>query len=380
MTEKLYDVDSHLKEFSAVVLDSYQKDGKFVTILDKTAFFPEAGGQPSDTGFIENARVLDVQIKDEVIYHETDRQFNSGDEVNCKIDWLRRFDFMQQHSGEHIISGVAHSLYGCENVGFHLSEEIVTLDFDIPLNGEQLQIIEQKANEVVFLDAEFKTYYPDKSTLQTLNYRSKKELVGDIRIVEIENTDMCACCAPHVKNAGQIGIIKLLSAEKLRGGVRIEIKCGSRALKDYRQKHISAQKLSSLFCVKTDEVVMAVERNIEEVKNLKYTLSGYKRSFIENKVSQMEFKNSISATFEPELEIKDLQYFADLLYKHHGGIRAVFSQKENGFNFCICGDSTLDDFFVEFKAKFAVRGGGRNGMVQGSTEASKEEIEQFFNT
>ncbi len=380
MTEKLYDLNSHLKEFSAVVLQSYQEGDTILTVLDKTAFSPEAGGQPSDRGFIEDAKVLDVRIENDVIYHITDKLLNKGDKVNCKIDWLRRFDFMQQHSGEHIISGVAHTLYGCENVGFHLSEDIVTLDFDIPLKVDQLELIEQKANEVVFSNAEFKAYYPDKTTLATLNYRSKKELVGDIRIVEIENTDMCACCAPHVKNAGQIGIIKLLSAESLRGGVRIEIKCGSRAIKDYRQKHISVQKISSLLCVKADDVASAVAKNLDEIKNLKYTLSGYKRSIIEKKVAELKPSGSVSATFEEGLEIKDLQYFADRLFNTYGGTRGVFSGSENGFNFCICGDSTLDDFFKKFKEKFAVRGGGRNGMVQGSTVAEKEEIEQFFNT
>ena len=380
MTEKLYDLNSNLKEFSAVVLQSYQEGDTILTVLDKTAFFPEAGGQPSDRGFIENAKVLDVRIENDVIYHITDKLLNKGDKVNCKIDWLRRFDFMQQHSGEHIISGVAHTLYGCENVGFHLSEDIVTLDFDIPLKADQLEIIEQKANEVVFSNAEFKAYYPDKTALATLNYRSKKELVGDIRIVEIENTDMCACCAPHVKSAGQIGIIKLLSAESLRGGVRIEIKCGSRAIKDYRQKHISVQKISSLLCVKAEEVASAVAKNLDEIKNLKYALSGYKRSIIEKKVAELKYSGSVSATFEEGLEIKDLQYFADRLFNTYGGTRGVFSGSENGFNFCICGDSTLDDFFNKFKEKFAVRGGGRNGMVQGSTVAEKEEIEQFFNT
>lgn len=380
MTKKLYDVDSHLKEFSAVVLDSFQEGNAFFTILDSTAFFPEAGGQPSDTGFIENARVFDVQINDGIIYHTTEKLFNKGDIVSCKIDWLRRFDFMQQHSGEHIISGVAHSLYACENVGFHLSEDIVTLDFDKPLNADQIKLIEQKANEVVFENRAFSCYYPDKSELETLNYRSKKELVGDIRIVEIENTDMCACCAPHVKNAGQIGIIKLLSAENLRGGVRIEIKCGMRALKDYRQKHISVQKISSALCVKADEVAPAVDRNLAEIKNLKYTLSGYKRSLIEKAVAEFTPVSDITAIFETELEIKDLQYFADLLFNTYGGIRAVFCKTEKGFNFSICGDSTLDAFFAKFKQAFSVKGGGRNGMVQGSVDANETEIKQFFTT
>ena len=215
MTEKLYDKDSFLKKFTATVLECEPCENGWSVLLDKTAFFPEAGGQKADTGTLGGARVSDVLIREENIYHITDKPFNVGDVVTGEIDFDRRFDFMQQHSAEHIISGIAHSLYGCENVGFHLSDEIVTLDFDKVLNHEQLLKIEEIANRKVFECVNFCCYYPDDETLSKLSYRSKKELEGDVRIVEIENTDMCACCAPHVKTAAQIGLIKLLDYEKL---------------------------------------------------------------------------------------------------------------------------------------------------------------------
>lgn len=379
MTKKLYDVDSHSTKFEATVIDSYPLDDGFVTILDQTAFFPEGGGQASDIGFIDEAKVYDVQIKDEIIYHYTTNQFQKGDKVNGKIDFERRFDFMQQHSGEHIVSGVAHSLYGCENVGFHLGIDIVTLDFDKPLTKEQILKIETLANEAVFKNVKFNTYYPDEQTLSTLNYRSKKELEGAVRIVEIENTDVCACCAPHVNTAAEIGIIKLLDSEKLRGGVRIEMKCGKRALEDYNEKYDNVRKISSLLAIKQNEVAKGVERLLDTISDQKFKITGLKKQIIDSKV--LNFENNLEKTcvFESDLEIKELQIYADALYKNYGGIRAVLSESENGFSFAICGESdSLDEFFKKFKTEFTVKGGGRNGMVQGTVENTKENIEKFF--
>ncbi len=377
MTRKLYDENSFIKEFEAVVLECIPKGENFAVVLDKTAFFPEGGGQPSDKGFIENIRVLDVQIEDEVIYHITNKPFNVNDTVNCILDWERRFDFMQQHSAEHIVSGVAHSLYGCENVGFHLSEEIVTLDFDKPLSDEQLLKIEKIANRKVWENVKFNCYYPE--SLEGLNYRSKKELEGKVRIVEIENTDMCACCAPHVENGGQIGIIKLLDTESLRGGIRIELKAGKRALEDYNLKYANVKKISSLLAVSQNDTANGVERVLDNVNSLKGENNLLKQEQIKMKAENLKPEKEISAVFEENLSIKELQIFADSLYKLYGGIRAVFSETKEGFAFAVCGEEKeLQEFFARFKSEFAVKGGGRNGMVQGNITASKEDIVSFL--
>lgn len=380
MTEKLYDIDSHQIEFTATVEDSYESENGFITILDRTAFFPEGGGQLSDIGTINDANVLDVQINGDDIYHYTSRLLEKGETVTGVIDWNRRFDFMQQHSGEHIVSGVAHKLFGCENVGFHLSTDIVTLDFDKPLNREQILVIEAKANEAIFNNSKIITYYPDKETLNSLVYRSKKEIEGAVRIVEIEGVDACACCAPHVNTAAEIGIIKLLDSEKLRGGVRIEMKCGYRALADYNQKYDNLRKISGLLAIKQHEAADGVERLMGNLSELKFKLTALKKQIMDSKIA--EFKNTADKTcvFEEDLEIKELQIFADSLYKLHGGIRGVFSGKDNEYCFAICGDANeLDAYFKEFKTKFTVRGGGRNGMVQGTVFASQEEILGVFN-
>ena len=379
MREKLYDKDSYIKEFTATVVSCEEYFENFAIVLDKTAFFPEGGGQGSDRGFLDNAKVSDVQIKDGEIIHITDSALAVGGTVTGIIDFERRFDFMQQHSGEHIVSGVAHRLYGCENVGFHLGEDIVTLDFDKPLTKEQILKIELESNKAVYENRKFYTYYPDKETLENLCYRSKKEIEGDIRIVEIEGVDMCACCAPHVKNSGEIGIIKLLGVESLRGGVRIELKCAKRALSDYNEKYENIKEISAKLCVKQKQTADAVLKLCEQISALKFEITSLKREILANKVEAFAPEKPITVVFEDGFEIKELQHYADALYKKCGGIRAVLSHGENGFSFAICGEeNSLNEFFGKFKSTFTVRGGGRNGMVQGTVIAEREELEAFF--
>lgn len=377
MTQRLYDNDSFLKNFTATVLECEKSDSGWVVVLDKTAFFPEAGGQKSDKGTLGEALVLDVQIKNETIFHITDKPLQVGETVEGEIDFERRFDFMQQHSAEHIVSGIANSLYGCENVGFHLSEDIVTLDFDKLLNEAQVLEIEKQTNQKVYENVAFNCFYPDDETLKSLNYRSKKELEGDIRIVEIENTDMCACCAPHVKTAGQIGLIKLLGTEKLRGGIRIELKAGNRALEDYNEKYQNVRKISSLLATAQNEAALGVERLLDTLNEQKAQITALRYDIIKLKSSQFVPESDKTAVFENDFSIKDLQMFADSLHKLYGGIRGVFAKTESGFDFCICGEN-LDAFFGGFKSAFDVKGGGRNGMVQGKVSAEKTQIEDFF--
>ncbi len=375
MTEKLYDIDSHLKEFDATVVDSYPAADGFYTILDRTAFFPEGGGQASDIGALGDAKVYDVQIKDGIIYHYTTKQFQKGEQVTGVIHWERRFDYMQQHSGEHIISGVAHRLYGCENVGFHLGADIVTLDFDKMLSREQILKIETEANEQIFKNVKFSAYYPDDKTLETLTYRSKRELDGAIRIVEIEDTDMCACCAPHVNEAAEIGIIKLLDSQKLRGGVRIEMKCGRRALADYNDRYKNGMEISALLCAKQNEIADAVKKQQSVMEDLKYQIGGLKRRIIADLSKNFNDSKPVSVVFQDGFDIKELQLLSDALHKKAGGIRVVLSGENSEFSFAVCGQAeVLDNWFKGFKSSLNVRGGGRGGMVQGTVLNTKEEI------
>ena len=380
MTRKLYDENAYIKEFEATVIDSYKGADGYFTILDRTAFFPEGGGQPSDIGFLNDIKVYDVQINEGIIYHYTEKQFQKGEKVTGVIDFDRRFDFMQHHSGEHIVSGVAHNLLGCENVGFHLSETITTLDLDKMLSPTEVLTLQREANRKIYKNARINAYYPDSETLKTLEYRSKKELHGDIRIVEIEDTDICACCAPHVKNAGEIGFISLKILEKVRGGVRLELKCGMRALKDIEEKDRNISEISSALCVKPTDCSIGVERLIKQIAELKFKNNELKRQITENKVLSFNPSKNVTAEFEENMDIKELQHYADALFKKAGGIRGVFSLTDNGYFFAFCGEAQkTDEFFKGFREKFEVRGGGRNGMVQGTVFASREDLLKYIN-
>ncbi len=369
MTVKLYDIDSHLSEFSATVLSSENA----VAVLDKTAFFPEGGGQTSDTGFIDGVKVLDVRIKDGVIYHYLKKDVEVGKTVECSLDWAERFRKMQNHSGEHIISGIVHLLYGYENVGFHLSKTEMTMDFSGVLTREDLNKIELLANKAVWENVKFNCYYPENLT--DLEYRSKLDLTEDVRIVEIENYDRCACCAPHVNTSSEIGMIKILDFEKNKGGVRLWVKCGIDALQDYNAKYQRVSKISSLLCTEQEGIATAVERLLKAEGDLKFKIGDLKRRLINEKVKAFSAESNITAEFEVDMDIKELQLYADQLYKKVGGIRAVFSGKENEYFFAIVGEEApLQEVFLKMKNALNIRGGGRGSMVQGTVFATREEI------
>jgi len=377
MTEKLYEKDAYIKEFTARVSDCKPCETGFAVTLDKTAFFPEGGGQAGDKGIIDDVNVFDTQIENDVIYHYTDKPLNVGATITGKIDFDRRFGFMQNHTGEHIVSGIAHKLYGVNNVGFHLGEDIVTLDFDRELTREQLDEIERLANSKVWQNLPVTAYYPIDEELNNTDYRSKKEINGAVRLVEIKDTDICACCAPHVKSTGEIGLIKLLDTERMRGGIRIALKCGAFALDDYQLKYENISQISALLSAKQENAAEVVKKLDE-----KYTLEKQKINELKKKIAELTIAVADENTrclFIGDCDVKDLQLIADKLQKEHGGIRGAFSGSGESFAFAICGeDNELQQFFKKFKSELTVRGGGRGGMMQGTVIATKENIKLFF--
>ena len=378
MTEKLYDKDSHLKEFTGVVLSCEKAGEKYTVTINQTAFFPEGGGQQSDRGYIGDAYISDVQIKNGEILHFADKPLSVGQAYDCKLDFDFRFRNMQNHSGEHIISGIVHRLYGFNNVGFHLGAEM-TMDFDGELTRRQLDEIEDLANKAVYENLPVKAYYPTDEELKSLDYRSKLDLKENVRIVEIKGVDVCACCAPHVKATGEIGIIKILDFEKYKGGVRLLVRCGADALRDYREKYKNALEISNLLSAKQFEVSAAVVRLNEQLSAEKAETAALKKRLIAEKAAGFAPDTDKTAVFENGLDIKELQLLADALCKKAGGIRGAFSGADGAFSFAICGEETaLGDFFAEFKAAFNTRGGGRNGIRQGTVCADRTEIERLF--
>lgn len=377
MTQKLYETDAYIKEFTARILDCKPCDSGFAVTLDKTAFFPEGGGQAADVGVLDNIKVFDAKIENGIVYHYTENALEIGSTVEGKIDFDRRFTFMQNHTGEHIVSGIAHKLCGVNNVGFHLGEDLVTIDFDKELAREQLNEIEYLANQKVWQNLPVTAYYPTDEELKNTDYRSKKEIDGAVRLVEIKDTDICACCAPHVKSTGEIGFIKLLDTERMRGGIRIVLKCGAFALADYRVKYENISQISALLSAKQENAAEAVKKLDD-----KYTLEKQKINELKKKIAKFTITaadENIHCLFIDDCDVKDLQLIADKLHKKHGGIRGAFSGSGESFAFAICGeDPELQEFFKKFKSELAVRGGGRGGMVQGTVGATKENIKLFF--
>ncbi len=380
MTTKLYYIDSHLYEFTASVLSCEQKGDSWEVVLNETAFFPEGGGQQADIGLLGGVRVMDVHEQGEDIVHVCEEPLPVGETVQGKLDRELRLGRMQNHSGEHILSGTAHRLYGCENVGFHMGTEDVTIDFDVELDEEAIRRIESLANEAVRENLPVRTFYPSGPELQAMEYRSKKELQGDVRIVEIPGVDRCACCAPHVDRTGEVGIIKIRTFEKHRGGVRLNVVCGMWALEDYRRKQQNAAEISALLSARRDEIAPAVQRLLKERDTLKEKTALLAMELVQFKAAQQPEIDGNVCLFEEipdEIAIREL---VNLLMPKAGGVAAVFFPGEGERMRYVIGSRNIDlrKATKALNAGINGRGGGRREMIQGSAAGRKEDIEKFI--
>ena len=378
-TEKLYYADPFLKEFTATVLDCQAGKNGYTVTLDRTAFYPEGGGQPADHGTMDGAAVTDVHEKNGVILHNVDRAVEIGKTVSGFIDWARRFDHMQQHSGEHICSGLICGRYGCDNVGFHMGTDIVTIDFNADIPWEELLEIEGQANRYIQEDHPIDIQFHRGAELDAIDYRSKKPLEGDVRIVAFPGADCCACCGTHVLRSGQVGLVKFLSVQKFREGVRIELLCGQRAL-DYlswtwEQAKIIGQHLS----VKPVDAAAAVERLEDELSALKMRCAGLEEAVFAGIAAEQAGKGNV-LLFQPPMKPDSVRKLADAVSKACGGLAAVFAGEGSHYAYAL-GRADGQDISAAVKALNGVlhgRGGGRNGFAQGSVEAAQSAIEAFF--
>lgn len=391
-TKKLYDNDAYQTHFSASVLSCELRNGSqggshadhekplYHIILDQTLFFPEEGGQNADTGTLNSHPVLDVQIRDGVIRHTTDAPLSPGSQVEGRIDWQPRYSNMQQHSGEHIISGLVHDRFGYDNVGFHLGIKNVTLDFNGLLTPEQLGQIESLANEAIWKNIGIDASYLPKDQLDALEYRSKIALTGPVRIVTIPGYDVCACCAPHVRRTGEIGMIKITDAIKYKGGMRISIQCGNRALEDYHMKQQQLSAVSVLLSAKLETSADAVGRLKEENFALKGQIMALQTALMEQKAGAVPGDAENLLLFEPRLESGVHKKYVNLLTAKCPGICAVFAGNDGeGYRYMIASASQdvrpLND---KLKKELFAKGGGSREMVQGSCPCSREQLCALF--
>lgn len=383
MTKKLYYENSHLRSFEAQVISCTPQDSSFLLELNATAFFPQGGGQAADTGTLTSSdgtiiRILDVKEKKEQIFHLANAPLQPGTRVTGQIDWEKRFDRMQQHSGEHLISGLVHQRYGFDNVGFHLGDQDVTLDFNGVLTKEQLQEIEWEANLAVAANFPVEITYPSKEELSNLSYRSKIEIQGQVRIVSYPGYDVCACCAPHVKHTGEIGLIKITHVQNHRGGIRVNILCGLRALMDYQEKDSSVKQISILLSAKESLVADAVSRLKDEQFATQGRLMNLQEQMLKHELEQLTAKQNDVIYFFDDLDGNAVREFVNQLMERCSGYcAAFFGSEETGYKYII-GSSTEDirPLGKAFNTALGGRGGGKPEMIQGSVIATQEAIRQ----
>lgn len=379
-TEKLYDLNPKLRTFQAHVLECVPKNDRFSIILDRTAFYPEGGGQPSDRGVLNFANILDVQEKEGVIYHISDRPVEVGTLVTGGIHWPRRFALMQQHTGEHIVSGLAHRLFGLDNVGFHMGEQFLTVDLNGTLSPNDLELIERLANEAVWKNVSVKVWYPSAEELDRIPYRSKKKLTGKVRIVEIPGFDICACCGTHVTHTGEIGAIKLLSSQRYKGGTRLTMTCGAQALRNFSEKLTSVSAVSALLSAKPTEIQQATEHMLKENSDLKRRVSELQSEVFRLKASAVPKGSGKILVFEENLTPDEIRKFALILSEHCSAAAAVLSGSDTqGYRYAVV-DAAQDvrPIAKELSSAFSGRGGGPKELVQGSVQGKQKDLIAFF--
>lgn len=380
MTEKLFYENSHLAEFDAAVTECRQNGECFEVELDRTAFFPEGGGQYADTGTLGGVPVLDVQERGGHILHMTEESFEIGTLVKGKIDWSERFMKMQQHTGEHIVSGIVHGRFGYNNVGFHLGSEDCTMDFDGEISREELAEIELEANRAVWKNLEVQTLYPSKEELAHIEYRSKIEIEGQVRIIVIPGYDTCACCAPHVERTGEIGVIKLVNMQRYKGGVRVTMLCGIRALADYAVKQQEAEAISAMLCAKINETSEAVAHLKEENAALKYAVTEKERKLAECLAETVPEGEEAVCMFPDGIEGDSMRMLMNRVLDMGHRLCAVFhGDDKSGYRYVI-GSRNIDVRVLvkEFNTEFSGRGGGKPEMVQGTACGRREEIRRWI--
>lgn len=376
MTKRIYYEDSHQKEFSAFVTACENEKDYWRICLDQTAFFPEGGGQNGDSGFLNQAEIFDTQEDQGIIWHYSKCPLDPGTEVTGRIDWTKRFSRMQQHTGEHIVSGLIHARFGYDNVGFHLGDQDVTLDFNGPVSRDELSQIEEAANAVVFSNLPVQISLPSREELVSLKYRSKIEIEGQVRIVTIPEVDVCACCAPHVKYTGEIGLIRLTNVQSHRGGVRINLLAGDRALRDSREKEAAVRAVSVLLSAKENKIPQAVERLKQEAFELKGRLMQLNLAYIQDKAAAVPVGTENPVFFETDLDMDTCREFVNLLTDRCHGTVCVFSGNGTGDWRYILGSRTRDtrQLCRYLNQTFQGKGGGKPEMVQGSLKGKKTDI------
>lgn len=379
MTEKLYYLDAYISEFTATVLSLCEKDGKYEIVLDKTAFFPEEGGQSADTGMLGDATVLDVFEQDGTVVHITDKPLSVGENVGGVLNFSERYEKMKCHTAEHILCGIMHRLFGAENIGFHLGEDVVTFDVSPVLTRAELDEVEDIANRIVAENIPVTTSFPTADELSGLTYRAKLDITENVRLVHIGEYDTCACCAPHVAYTGEIGLIKMLDFEKHRGGTRIYMLAGTRALIDYRERYSVSQKISALTSTPQKDIATAVELLMTERDNLAKELKEQRLVYARSEAMHLPPTDKNAVVLLVSADMDALRELVNCAVHKVSGMLVALSGTDGDYKYVI-GSKTVDlkPLAREINAALGGRGGGRSEMIQGSFTATVQQIRAYF--
>ena len=377
-TVKLYYEDAFMKRFTGRVETCREHKGQYLVVLDRTAFYPEGGGQPADHGTLGPARVLDVHERDGQIVHTCDRPLPEGETVEGALDWARRFDHMQQHSGEHIVSGMLCETFHCDNVGFHMGESVVTIDYNAPLTWEQVLEVEARANRYLWEDHPIEITWPDREALAAIHYRSKKALEGPVRLTGFPGADLCACCGTHVKSSGQVGLVKFLSCQRFRDGVRLELLCGQRALDALAGSWDQNRQVGQALSVKPEKTAAAVERLRQELTETREQLARLEEEQFARLAEEHRGEKEVLLVREP-LRGDGVRRLCDALARTACGRCAVFAGTEGSYQYAVIHPGQdIRALVKELNQALHGRGGGRDGFAQGSAACTEAEIRAFF--
>ncbi len=376
--EKLYYADSHIRNFTARVTGCEQTEKGYLITLDATAFYPEGGGQACDIGTLGGVRVLDVREKNEEVYHLCDGPLTVGDTVEGNLDWERRFDLMQQHTGEHILTGIIYKRYGHGNCGFHIGADVLTVDFDGPIPAEDLPSLEWAVNRAIWENVPVSCYIPSPEELPSVPYRAKKALPWPVRIVEIQNYDICACCGVHTKFSGEVGLVKLLSCVKFHHGVRIEMVCGGRALRLMDAIYNQNKQVSAAFSAKILETGEAARHMNDTLEQERYRTLCIQRKYFAL-LAEAYRDTDFALCFEEDLTSAAVRELASAISQVCGGVAAIFSGRDGaGYSLCLAGDAArVKTLGADLSSALGARGGGKPGFYQGSVPANRAEITAF---
>lgn len=380
MTRKLYYEDGYQTSFTATVMSCRVGKMGYEIVLNQTAFYPEGGGQPADIGVLQDVKVKDVRIKDGIIYHMTDGPLEVGQEVNGSIDFERRFDLMQQHSGEHIVSGLVNSKYGYNNVGFHLNSDYLTCDFDGELTKEQIQEIEILANEAIYKNLPIDCSIYQDEEIRDRVYRSKLDLAGEIRLVTVPEYDLCACCGTHVRTTGEIGLIKCISSERHRGGVRMTLLCGKRALKDYQTNKEIISESSKMLSAKPEMILNHLTRLYEELNAARQKVVNLTNELFEYKSeAYLKTEEPFVFAYESDLQGDSLRKLCLMLSEKTDKIILVVTGEGENLKYALGASKKdirpLNKLLTE---QFSGKGGGKSELCQGNLVGDKEEVKAFY--